>query len=245
MYEILFHYGLFTITTFSVSILIAFIVGIIFLIRFVKLKKIKLSFFVNNFIYFIIFPLIGGRLFYIIEHFSVFQKNILYAFAIWDFGFSPYGICYSAILTLFIFSKKKREDFWGWLDAFVLSGLTGLFFIHIGHFFDGTQYGLPTDLPWGITFDTFNIPFITPIHPTQLYAALATFIVLGISMKIVKRTHLTGIAGTLAAMLYSISAFGINFLHGSPSTYSKINYLLIAAIAFIFYIHCSHKKLFN
>ena len=245
MYEILLQYGPFTITAISVSILIAFMVGIVFLIRFIKLKKIKLSFFVNNFIYFIIFPLIGGRLFYAFEHFSVFQKNILHIFMVWDLGLSAFGIFYSFIITLFIISRKNRVDFWGRLDAFALSGLVGLFFIHIGHFFNGSHFGMPTELPWGIAFDTFNIPFITPIHPTQLYSALITFFVFGIGMTIAKRTHLKGMVGALTVMLYSISAFGIDFLHGSPSTYNKINYLLIIAFAFIFYIHCSHKKLFN
>lgn len=243
MYEILFQYGPITITTLNVFMLLAFIAGIVFMIRFIQLKKLKLSFFVNNFIFFLLIPLIGGRLFYIFEHFSAFQKNFQQIFYIWDFGFSVFGIFYTIILTLYILSRKKHEDFWVWLDAFSVSGLAGLFFLHIGHFFNGTHYGIPTDLPWGIAFDTFNIPFITPIHPTQIYSAIAVFIILGISMKVVKRTHLTGIAGTLAIMLYSIGAFGIDFLHGSPSAFSKINYIIIAVTAFVFYINCSYKKL--
>lgn len=242
MYEILFQYGPITITTFNLLLAVGFVVGMIFLIRFIQLKKIKLSFFVNNFIYFIIFPLIGGRLFYIFEHLAVFKEHPLRIFTVWDLGFSAFGIFYSAIILLFILSKRENEDYWGWVDAFVLSGLTGLFFIHIGHFFNGTDYGKPTELPWGIAFDTYNIPFINPIHPTQLYSALMTFIIFGFVMRTVKRTHLTGVAGTLAVMLYSLGAFGIDFLHGLPSTYAKINYLIVAALAFIFYIHCTHKK---
>ena len=150
---------------------------------------------------------------------------------------------FTILKTLYFFSRREHEDFWGWLDAFVLSGLAGLFFIHIGYFLNGRHYGIPTDLPWGIAFDTFNIPFTTPIHPTQIYSAILTFIIFGISMRYVKQTHLAGIVGTLAIMLYSLSAFGIDFLHGLPSMYAKINHLIIAALAFIFYIHCSHKKL--
>ena len=224
---------------------LAFILGVVFLVRFIRLKKLNLNFFVHNFIYFIILPLIGGRLFYILEHFSVFTQNPLRILFVWDLGLSVFGILYSAILVLYFFSKRNHEDFWTWLDAFVLSGLVGSFFIHIGHFFNGTHYGKPTDLPWGIAFDTFNIPYLTPIHPTQLYSALIIFIIFSYSIKYVKRTHLGGMAGTLAVMLYSLSAFGIDFLHGAPSTYAKINFLIIAGLAFIFYIHCSHRKLFE
>jgi len=245
MYEILIQYGPLTITTFNVLLAIAFIVSTIILVRYTQLKKMKLSFFVNNFIYFIIFPLLGGRIFYIFEHFSAFMRIPLQILEIWDMRFSAFGIFYGAVITLYILARRENEDFWGWLDAFILSGLVGLVFIHIGHFFNGTNYGKPTDLPWGIAFDTYNIPFINPIHPAQIYSALASFIIFGVVMGIVKRTHLAGLAGNLAIILYSVSAFGIDFLHGSPSSYAKINYLIVASIAVIFYIHCSYKKLFD
>ncbi len=245
MYETLFQYGRFTLTTFNVFLALAFILGVVFLVRFIRLKKLNLNFFVHNFIYFITLPLVGGRLVYILEHFSIFKQNPLRILFVWDLGLSAFGILYSTILVLYFFSKRNHEDFWTWLDGFTLSGLVGLFFIHIGHFFNGTHYGKPTDLPWGIAFDTFNIPYLTTIHPTQIYTALIIFIIFSYSIRFVKRTHLGGMAGTLAVMLYSLSAFGIDFLHGAPSTYTKINFLIIAALAFIFYIHCSYRKLFE
>ena len=245
MYETLFQYGFITITTFNALLALAFLISTIFVVRFIQLKKMKLSFFVNNFIYFIIFPLIAGRIFHVIEHFSVYKLNLLQILAVWDMKFSVFGIFYGFIITLYILCRREQEDFWGWLDAFVLGGLVGLIFIHIGHFFNGSHYGRPTGLPWGIAFDTFSIPFTNPIHPVQIYSAIITFMIFSFVMRAVKRTHLTGMAGTLAAMLYTICAFGIDFIHGAPSTYAKVNFLIIASLAFIFYINCSHKKLFS
>ena len=245
MYEILFQYGPVTISTFNLLLALAFIVGMIFLVRYIQFQKLKLGFLVNNFVYLIIFPLIGGRLIYGLEHFSMLKQNPLSFFYVWDLGFSPFGVFYAGILTLYLLSRRDHEDFWGWFDAFVLTGLTGLFFIHLGHFFNGTHYGKPTELLWGISFDTFNIPFTTPIHPVQVYSAIITFVIFGLSMSYVKRIHLSGIVGTLSIMLYSLSAFGIDFLHGLPSAYAKISHLIVGALAFIFYIHCSHKKMFE
>jgi phosphatidylglycerol---prolipoprotein diacylglyceryl transferase len=245
MYEILYQNGLITITTFNTFLALAFILGALFLVRFIQMKKIKLSFFVNNFFYLIIAPLIAGRIFYIFEHLSFFKEVPLQTLAIWDFKFSSFGIFYGLIIILYILCRREREDFWGWLDAFALTGLAGLIFIHIGHFFNGTHYGTPTDLPWGMAFDTFNIPFIKPIHPVQIYSSIITFIIFSIGIHSAKRTHLTGVSGTFTIMLYAISAFGIDFLHGAPSTYAKVNYLIVAALAFIFYINSSHKKLFS
>lgn len=206
------------------------------------MKKMKLAFFTNHFGSFIIIPLLVSRLFYIFEHLSFFSENLLQTVMIWDFKFSSFGFFYALIGTLYYHSRAEAEDFWGWFDAFILSGLAALIFIHIGHFFNGTHYGVPTTLPWGITFDTFNIPFIKPIHPVQIYSSIITFIVFTICMKMVRRTHLTGVAGSMGVMLYSLSAFGIDFLHGAPSAVSKINFLIIAACGFIFYIDSTHKK---
>lgn len=243
MHETLFQYGPLILKTFNLFLATAFLISSVFLVRFIRLKKMNLSFFVNHLIAFLIIPLIGGRLFYIFEHLSAFKQKPWQILFIWDFGFSAFGLFASALFALYLFSRQEQEDFWGWLDAFTLSGLTGLFLLHIGSFLSGAHYGVPTDLPWGISFDTFNIPFTTPIHPTQIYSAILTFFILGISMRYVKRTHLTGVVGTLAIMLYSLSAFAIDFLHGAPSMYEKIGHLTLASLAFIFYINCSHKKL--
>lgn len=243
MYEILLQYGAFTLTTFDALLVLALIMGTIFLVRFIQFKKMSLRFFVNRLFWFVPVALVGGRIMYLAEHFYAYADSPLSMLYVWDMGFSPLGIFFAAILLLALLTHRDHEDFWAWLDVFALTGLVGLFFIHIGQFFDGSAYGTPTDLPWGIAFNNFNIPFQTPIHPTQLYSALATFVIFNGSMVMAKRTHLTGLAGSLGIMLYSLCALGIDFLHGEPSMVSKISFGIITALAFVAYIHCSHKKL--
>jgi prolipoprotein diacylglyceryltransferase len=243
MHEILLQYGTFALTTFDALLVLAFVLATVFLVRFVQFKKMSLRFFVNRLYWFLPIALAGGRILYLAEHFYAYSANPLSVFYVWDMGFSPLGVFEASILLLVALTRRDHEDFWGWLDVFALTGLVGLFFIHLGHFFDGSAYGTPTDLPWGIAFNNFNIPFQTPIHPTQLYSALATFAVFNVSMVMAKRTHLTGLAGSMGIMLYSICALGIDFLHGEPSMVSKVSFGVIAALAFVAYIHCSHKKL--
>ena len=243
MFEILFQYGAITVRTFNVLIALGFLSGIFFLIKYINCKKMNLSFVMHYFFHFLIALLIGGRLFFILENFSFFQKNPIQSLYFWDLQFSSFGAFYMPMLILFILTRIKKEDFWAWLDAFALSGIITLIFIHIGHFFNGTQYGKPTDLPWGITFDTPNIPFFSPLHPTQLYAAIITFFIFIFGIYYYKRIHLSGMVGTIIIMLYSISVGGIDFLRGAPSMYTKISFTIIAALSFIFFIHCSHKKI--
>jgi len=200
MYEILFQYGSITLTTFNALLVDGFLMGSIFMVRFAQFKKLSLRFLVNHFYWLVPATLVGGRLAYLAEHYEFYLHSPLSMLYVWDGGFSGFGVAAVSLALLIYLSRKDHEDFWSWLDAFVLAGLVGLFFIHLGHFFGGTDYGKPTDVPWGIAFDTFNIPFLTPIHPTQLYSALATFAVLNLSMWTAKRTHLVGVASTLAIM---------------------------------------------
>ena len=43
----------------------------------------------------------------------------------------------------------------------------------IGCFLVGDDYGRPTHLPWGVAFPNGLPPTIVPVHPTQLYEAVA------------------------------------------------------------------------
>jgi phosphatidylglycerol:prolipoprotein diacylglycerol transferase len=243
MHEILIQYGTFTLTTFHAFMVLALILPTILMVRYLQFKNMSLRFIVNRLFWFVPAALAGGRLIHIAMHMPAYADSPLSILFLWDMGFGALGMFYATLMALFWLTRIDHEDFWAWLDAFVLAGLVGLFLIHIGHFFDGTAYGMPTDLPWGIAFNNFNIPFQTAIHPTQLYSALVSFFVFGGSMMIAKKTHLTGLAGSLGIMLYSLCALGIDFLHGEPSMVSKISFGLIAAAAFVAHIHCSHKKL--
>ena len=160
---------------------------------------------------------------------------------LWDLKFSAFGVFYGGLGALFLFTKKAKESFWAWLDAFTLATLFCLFFLHLGHFFNGSNYGIPTGLPWGIVFISISIPFTTPLHPTPLYSALLSFFIFAYGMKRSRQTHLLGVVGSLGIMLYSISAFLIDFLHGAPSLNSKINFLGIAVLGLVALIHCSHQ----
>ncbi len=241
MYEILFQNALITVRTFNIFLALGFIFTGAFLIRYVNKQKMNLNFLAKYFLHLLSAVIVMGRLFDAIENFAFYKTNPLAFLYIWDLNFSFFGALTGLVITLYFLAKKNREDFWGWLDASILSSLFLMIFIHIGQFFSGANYGLPTNLPWGISFDVTNIPFVSPIHPTQLYAALFTILLLTYSVKKSKRTHLSGISGSLALMFYSIAMLGNDFLHGDPSLYVKIAFGIIATLAFISYVHCTHK----
>lgn len=215
MYDVLFQYGSITIRTFNIFLALAFFLSGGFLLRFINRRKMNLSFLSRHFLFFFFGMLIGGRLFHIFEHLSFFIKNPLDIFFIWDLQFSFFGVLYGLLAPLFFVTRRAREDFWGWFDASILAMILAMSLIHIGHFFNGTQYGIPTNLPWGIAFDTQNIRFFHPIHPTQLYSSITSFILFFYFLKKIKRTHLSGVIGSMALMFYSLAMLGIDFLRAT------------------------------
>lgn len=242
MFETLFQYGSVTVKTFNVILAIAFLFTGAFAIRFTNRQKLSLSFLSKNLIYVFLAMIIGGRLLYVIEHWSAFRSGFKYVFYIWDMNFSFFGVLYGIIISLFLLTRKTTENFWSWYDVSIFSIIFSMIFINIGHFFDGTNYGLPTSLPWGISFDTTNIPFVNPIHPTQLYAALLALVVFVYAVKHSKRVHLAGVVGNTAIMIYSLGMLGLNFLLGTPSLYNQVSFGIIAMLAFIFQVTCSYKS---
>ena len=201
----------------------------------------NLAFLTEYFVHVIISSLVGGRIVYVLGNLSEFQHSYPSILYVWDLKFSFFGMLAGAMLALYLAARKKGEDFWAWFDTLFLSTLGMLIFVHIGYFFAGKDYGLPTELPWGLSFQANHIPFVSPIHPTQLYAALITILLLAYSVKKSKRIHLSGVVGNRALMVYCVAMLGIDFLHGAPSMYIKIAYGIVAALAFIGHVHCTHK----
>lgn len=71
-------------------------------------------------------------------------------------------------IYLYRFALKHKWDVFEILDFWALSLAIGSIFKYIGYFLDGSLFGLPTNLPWGMVFPGV----FEKSHPTQLYAAI-------------------------------------------------------------------------
>ncbi len=243
MYEVLFQNSFLTLKTLNILVLAGFIFAGIFSIRYTERHKMNSTFLIRYFPHLFTGAILGGRLFYVFESWNVVMQNPISSLYLWDLNYSFFGVTIGVMGTLYLLSRKGKENFWAWVDVIILSIVAIMIFTHIGRFFSGDYYGTPTKLPWGISFSTDKIPFLIPIHPIQLYASLASLILLGYSVKRSKRTHLPGVVGTRALTFYAIAMLGIDFLRGDPTLflYQKIAFGVLAALSFIASVHCSHQ----
>jgi len=120
-----------------------------------------------------IWGLLWSRIGFVILHFNNFGLAPLKWFDIFNNPgtFSFLGLVMGGIF-LYNHAKKKKWDQCEILDFASLALTAALIIISLGTFFDGSGFGNPTSLPWGVTFPAV----FDKRHPTQLYGALFYFI---------------------------------------------------------------------
>ena len=161
--------------------------------------------------YVIIGLILGGRFGYILFYnFEYYSNNLIDILKIWQGGMSFHGGVLGIIFASIIFSKKKNDNVFEYLDVVALMSPIGIFFGRIANFINSELYGSITNVPWAVIFiQVDNLPR----HPSQLYEAflegLVLFLIL-IYFKI-KLQNKPGLISGLFLIFYSIFRFLIEF----------------------------------
>lgn len=221
MAPILFEFGHITVFSLWFFIAIGFVVGSLLFIELAKRSRLKLDILFENSIGLFVWTLLISRLVFIVLHLDRFvyqfqEGHYFSIFKIWDKGFSFWGAMVAWIIGIWYLSVKGGKKPLRTLDAMMIPLLFGMFFGNIGAFLDGINYGVPTELPWGISFRSPNVKYITAVHPTQLYAALYT-LVLGIGLYLLYKRlgkNEMGLTSELALFGFSFFKFIEEFFRG-------------------------------
>ena len=133
-------------------------------------------------IYLIVATVLGARLghvlFYEWNHYSAHPEEIL---KIWEGGLASHGGAIGCIIALYIFSRCVSKKPLSWvMDKVVVPVALVAGLIRLGNLMNSEIYGHQTDLPWGFVFVRDGQTL--PMHPTQIYEALAYFVLFAILM---------------------------------------------------------------
>jgi phosphatidylglycerol:prolipoprotein diacylglycerol transferase len=171
----------------------------------------------------IIFGLIGGRLYYVLQqpdlisHFILQPQHIL---AIWEGGMAFYGAIIGGFITLAIAGWRYKINPWLALDGGVLFAVIGQPIGRIGNVINGDILGGPSNLPWATAY-TFQNPSGSghcavlqagfqcgvAYQPAALYEALAA-VLIGVLLFQIRRR---GVRDGVLAMTY-VAAYAISQL---------------------------------
>jgi prolipoprotein diacylglyceryl transferase len=128
--------------------------------------------------YILLGTLIGARLGHVFFYEWPYYKAHLFDIVkIWEGGLASHGGAIGILIALLLFIRKTEGiKFVELLDLVTIPIALACGFIRIGNFVNQEIIGVPTTLPWGVTFlHPADGGPIVPRHPTQLYEAIAYF----------------------------------------------------------------------
>lgn len=213
MYPVLFKLGPFTIRPYGVMLATAFVVGLYLARREARRKGLGEESIVNFSLYIFIAGLIGARLYYIaFDDLRSYLTHPAEIFSIWKGGLAFHGGIIGGLLIAIWLAKRRRISFWKLSDTLTPSLILGQALVRIGCFLNGCCYGVPTQLPWGVTFPGGSGS--PPLHPTQLYQAFFNFSLFLFLWNWRKKGRFDGSLFLLYLILYSAGRFLIETLRG-------------------------------
>lgn len=144
------------------------------------------------------------------------------AFSLLQAGGVFYGGFVVALAAALWYMRHYRLPSWKFADAVAPAIALGHAVGRVGCLAAGCCYGIPTDMPWGVTFtDTYSgalvgVPLNIALHPTQLYSALANLALFGGLLWFYRRKQFDGQVFWGYVLAYSAIRFVIEFYRGDP-----------------------------
>lgn len=92
-------------------------------------------------VYAIFFAIIGARIYYVIFSWDSYKDDLIQVFNIRAGGLAIYGGIIAAAITLYVFSRIKKNKFLTMADTTVLGLVTGQIIGRWGNFFNAEAFG--------------------------------------------------------------------------------------------------------
>lgn len=115
----------------------------------------------------LIFGIIGARIYYIIFDFNSVKGSFMNIFAVWNGGLAIYGGIIGAVISAYVYCRKKKLDVLNVFDVCAPGILIGQIIGRFGNFVNAEVYGKETE-----SFLQMSINGGSGVHPLFLYEAL-------------------------------------------------------------------------
>jgi phosphatidylglycerol---prolipoprotein diacylglyceryl transferase len=174
--------GIINVRFYSLCILLAVLFGY-FLVLILSKKHYIVSTIIDRLLVgLVVFGLLGARLFFVFFNWSVFSKDILAIFFVYQGGLAFFGMLLGGLFYIWIYCLRFKFNIFEFLDFISPGLLLGQVIGRFGNFFNYESYGGPTSVYWKMyvpdntnVFDNLNQKFF---HPTFLYEIFFNFVLL-------------------------------------------------------------------
>lgn len=244
---------------YGIIIAAGFLLAVSFCYRRARSFGIEPDSLLDMLLYAVPLAILGARLYYIIFYLDLYRTaegglDWGAMVRIWDGGLAIYGGVIAAVLTLYVFCRRRKIKFGAFADLGCLGLLIGQAVGRWGNFMNAEAYGGPTTLPWRMGLVTAR--GFQEVHPTFLYESLWNLVGLILLLVIARRWRKFDSQLFLSYILWyglgrtwieglrsdSLYFFGLT-LFGAPIRTSQALALLsaLAALGLLIY-HLSIKK---
>lgn len=126
---------------YGVVIGLSILAGLFMAQREAKRTKQDTEIYLDYVIYAVIFSIIGARIYYVMFSWDNYKDNLLEIFNLRHGGLAIYGGVIGAVLTLLVYTRIKRCNFWLMADTGCIGLVTGQITGRFGNFFNREAFG--------------------------------------------------------------------------------------------------------
>lgn len=198
----------FTVAFYGVIIGLGVLAGILMAVREAKVTGQEPDIYWDFAIYAVIFSVIGARIYYVIFAWEHYKDNPLSIFNFRNGGLAIYGGVIAAFLTLFIYSKVKKQNFFQMGDTGVLGLILGQIIGRWGNFMNRECFGQYTD-----SLFAMRLPVVA-VRSNEITVEMADHVVDGINYIQVHPTFLYESVWNLFILILMLLYKGKKKFHG-------------------------------
>ncbi len=160
----------------------------------------------------VLLALLFARLLYVLDGWNYYTQFPAQMFSL--SGLYMNGALFGAACSLWLCSRAAKVSFGRCIDAITPAIIIGQILGRVGCFLNGCCVGIPTNLPWDISYTRNTISAVAGItyHPWQIYEILVLVVTLMVVNRLKPKLKTPGSIFALFLAMYALWRFAGGFL---------------------------------
>ncbi|MBI2503765.1 MAG: prolipoprotein diacylglyceryl transferase [Candidatus Latescibacteria bacterium] len=236
MYPFLFEIGSFRLPTFGLMVALGFLAALWVLQRELPRKGFDAELGSSIITAGMIGGLVGAKLYFVLFEMPGATWKETFAALFSGSGLTWYGGFAVAAIAIYAIIKKRGVPFLPIADAAGMALAIGYAIGRIGCQLAGDgDYGVPTDLPWGMAYPDGVVPTLEKVHPAPVYETLLGLATFALLWQLRTRLQIPGQLFSLYLVLAGAARFAVEIIRLNPdvlwglSAAQLISLVMIAA----------------
>lgn len=135
-------------------------------------------------------------------------------------GFAWFGGFIGVLLALYLLARHYKISYLTILDVCSPAAALGYAVGRIGCLTSGDgDYGIPTSLPWGMSFPNGLVPTTQRVHPTPIYEAIAATLIFWFLWRLGARSRRLGEVTGQYLIWMGLERFLVEFIRINPRSF--------------------------